>query len=178
MKIEGAREAYEALSETQKKLVGNYRTLVEAEERYKKTESPGRTGIGGSESCGGRRKQDKGHRGSGIHGSQQGEDRGAREAYEALSETQKKLVGNYRTLAEAEERYKELKTQAEQALADQKAAEAVESKIEAIGEVAYTESSKAKIEGAREAYEALSNVQRGWWGTTASWQKRKSVTKS
>ncbi len=63
-----------------------------------------------------------------------GEDRGAREAYEALSEAQKKLVGNYKDLTQAEERYQELKAQAEQALADQKAAEAVKGKIEAIGE--------------------------------------------
>lgn len=85
---------------------------------------------------------------------------GAREAYEALSDVQKGLVKNYSMLTQAEERYKDLKTQAEQALADQKAAKAVEGKIEAIGEVEYTEASKAKIEEAREAFEALSTVQK------------------
>ncbi len=84
----------------------------------------------------------------------------AREAYQALSGVQKKLVKNYSMLTQAEERYKELKTQAEQTLADQKAAEAVEGKIEAIGEVEYTQASKAKIEEAREAFESLSDVQK------------------
>ncbi len=39
---------------------------------------------------------------------------------------------------------KKLKAQAEQGLADQKAAEAVESKIKAIGEVEYTEASRGR----------------------------------
>ena len=160
VKIEGAREAYEALSETQKKLVGNYRTLVEAEERYKELKAQAEQGLADQKAAEAVESKIKAIGEVEYTEASRGKIEGAREAYEALSETQKKLVGNYRTLAEAEERYKELKTQAEQVLADRKAAEAVEDKIKAIGEVEYTETSREKIEGAREAYEALSEAQR------------------
>ena len=46
-----------------------------------------------------------------------------------------------------------------QAAADQAAADAVEAKIDAIGEVAYSDESKAKIDEARAAYDALTPAQ-------------------
>ena len=80
----------------------------------------------------------------------------ARAAYEKLSEAQKKLVSNLEVLTKAEEELKKLEGQQE---ADQKAAKEVEEKIKAIGTEITLESKKA-IEGARAAYEKLSEVQK------------------
>ena len=49
---------------------------------------------------------------------------------------------------------------ADRAAADQAAADAVIEKIAAIGEVAYTDESKAKIDAAEEAYAALTDAQK------------------
>ena len=84
----------------------------------------------------------------------------ARNAYNALTDEQKALVENYATLTAAEARYAELKAQAEQEAADQAAADEVIGKISAIGTVEYTEASKAKIDAARNAYNALTDAQK------------------
>ena len=86
----------------------------------------------------------------------------ARVAYENLSETQKKLVGNLETLTKAEAELKKLEEQQGQQgqeETDQKAAKEVEEKINAIGEKITLESKKA-IEEARAAYEKLSEAQK------------------
>ena len=49
---------------------------------------------------------------------------------------------------------------AEELAADTAAADAVEAKIDAIGEVAYTDESKAKIDAAKDAYDALTDAQK------------------
>lgn len=79
----------------------------------------------------------------------------AREAYDALTDAQKTLVDNLDVLTAAEEKYAELK-----AAADQAAADAVSAKINAIGEVKYNDASKAKIDDAREGYDALTDDQK------------------
>ena len=84
----------------------------------------------------------------------------AREAYNALTDTQKALVTNYETLSAAEARYAELKAAAEQAAADHAAADEVIAKINAIGEVEYTDACKAKIDEARTVYDALTDTQK------------------
>ncbi len=84
----------------------------------------------------------------------------ARNAYNALTDAQKALVTNCETLTAAEASYAALQTQAEQEAADQAAADEVIGKIDAIGEVEYTEASKAKIDAAREAYNALTDAQK------------------
>ena len=66
----------------------------------------------------------------------------ARNAYDALADKQKKMVSNYDKLVEAEEKYRILV-----------AADNVTQRIKSIGEV--TLDSKAAIENAREAYDAL-----------------------
>ena len=73
----------------------------------------------------------------------------AREAYEALTDVQKKLVGNYQALLDAETAY---------ALLNQAAAEAVKALIGAIGPV--TKKSGDKIDAARTAYDALTDEQK------------------
>lgn len=81
----------------------------------------------------------------------------AREAYDELTEAQKALITEeqLKVLTDAEAKYAEL----EAAAADQAAAEAVVEKIEAIGEVEYTEDCKALIDAAREAYDELTEAQ-------------------
>lgn len=93
----------------------------------------------------------------------------ARAAYDKLSDSQKVLVDNYTVLTEAEERYAELKAENDQkeqeekekqeaekkAQADKKAAEGVIALIDQIGTVTKSDSSKAKIEAARAAYNKL-----------------------
>ena len=143
--IDEAREAYDALTDEQKELVENYQDLLDAEEAYQELEDQALAqevidlinAIGEveyTEDC--KDAIDE-----------------AREAYDALTDKQKELVENYDVLVEAEERYAELK-------ADHEAAEAVEALIDAIGEVEFTEESKALIDAAREGYDALTDSQK------------------
>ena len=78
----------------------------------------------------------------------------ARDAYDALTDAQKALVENYEVLTAAEKAYAELIKTAE----DEAAAKDVEAKIDAIGTV--TLKSESKIQEARNAYDALSDVQK------------------
>ena len=86
----------------------------------------------------------------------------ARAAYEELTEAQKELVPaeTLNLLTSAETAYAELKAAADSETANQTAADAVITKITAIGTVAYTDESKAKIEEARKAYDALTEAQK------------------
>ena len=78
----------------------------------------------------------------------------AREAYEALTEEQKALVTNLSTLEAAENAYSTLK-------ADWDKAHAVDSLIDAIGDIdGITLESGASIKAARDAYEALTDAQK------------------
>ena len=79
----------------------------------------------------------------------------ARNAYDALTDAQKELVTNYDVLTRAEEAYAVL-SGAHQTDID--AAKDVMEKIEAIGEV--TPESKAAIDKARNAYDALTDAQK------------------
>ena len=87
----------------------------------------------------------------------------ADEAYAALTDEQKANVTNAADLTAAKETYAQLKAQADaaaEAAANQAAANAVIAKINAIGEVAYTDESKAKIDDARTAYDVLTAAQK------------------
>ena len=86
----------------------------------------------------------------------------ARKAYDALTEAQKDLVPaeTLSVLTAAETKYAELKAAADSETANQTAANAVIAKITAIGTVAYTSESKAKIDEARTAYDALTEAQK------------------
>ena len=86
----------------------------------------------------------------------------ARAAYNALTEAQKALVPaeTLALLTAAESTYAELKAAADSGTANQNAADAVIAKITAIGTVAYTSESKAKIDDARKAYDALTEAQK------------------
>lgn len=82
----------------------------------------------------------------------------ARAAYNALTADQKALVFNYETLTNAEATLEALQDAADKAAADKAAADAVAEKITAIGTV--TKDSKAAIEAARVAYDALTAEQK------------------
>ena len=86
----------------------------------------------------------------------------ARKAYDALTEAQKALVPaeTLSVLTSAESKYTELKAAADSETANKNAANAVIAKITAIGTVAYTSESKAKIDDARKAYDALTEAQK------------------
>ena len=85
----------------------------------------------------------------------------AKEAYDALTDEQKDLLISVQPLFDAIARYNELKAAAEQAAADREAADEVIQKINAIGTVEYTDESKAKIDAAQAAYDALTETQKG-----------------
>ena len=132
--IKAARGAYDALTDAQKELVGNYQTLLDAEAKLadlkaadaveKLIDAIGTVTLDSEEAI-----------------------KAARGAYDALTDAQKELVGNYQTLLDAEAK-----------LADLKAADAVEKLIDAIGTV--TLDSEEAIKAARDAYDALTDAQK------------------
>ena len=82
----------------------------------------------------------------------------ARAAYDALTDAQKKLVSNLKTLTDAEAAYEKLAAEADQEEVDKAAAKGVDDLIEAIGEV--TLDSEKTIKAARSAYDALTDAQK------------------
>ena len=81
----------------------------------------------------------------------------ARAAVDALSEEDKVNVSNYEVLLDAEAKYAELVAKRE---ADKAAAKAVDEKVAAIGNVELSDESKAKIDEARKAFDALTPEQK------------------
>ena len=77
----------------------------------------------------------------------------AREAYDALTNERKKLVSAYETLTRAESAYARF-------VAYYDEIESVIEKIDAIGEVSYTNESARAIKDARSAYDALTEEQK------------------
>ncbi len=144
-RIDDAREAYEALEEDQKPFVDKLDALLAAEARYEKLKADNEAAdlvdalienigtIDYSEECKSRIDD-------------------ARQAYEDLDEDQQALVEKLDVLVEAEARYEELK-------ADNEAADHVDSLIESIGAIDYSEECKKKIDEARQAYEDLDEDQ-------------------
>ena len=98
--IKAARDAYDALTEEQKELVGNYQTLLDAEAKLadlqaadaveKLIDAIGTVTLDSEEAI-----------------------KAARDAYDALTDAQKELVGNYQTLLDAEAKLAQLKKDAE-----------------------------------------------------------------
>ena len=136
--IKAARGAYDALTDAQKELVGNYQTLLDAEAKLadlqaadaveKLIDAIGAVTLDSEEAI-----------------------KAARGAYDALTDAQKELVGNYQTLLDAEAK-----------LAQLQAADAVEKLIDAIGTV--TLDSEEAIKAARGAYDALTEEQKAQVG--------------
>ena len=98
--IKAARDGYDALTEEQKELVGNYQTLLDAEAKLadlkaadaveKLIDAIGTVTLDSEEAI-----------------------KAARGGYDALTDAQKELVGNYQTLLDAEAKLAQLKKDAE-----------------------------------------------------------------
>ena len=151
-KIDAARDAYDALNKEQQAKVSNYETLTDAEAEYQKLADKAAadkaaadaviakiSAIGTVE----------------LTADCKAKIDAAREAYNALSDEQKELVSNLKTLTDAENEYKSL---ADKAAADKAAADAVIDKINAIGNV--TKGSGDAIKDARDAYDKLTDDQK------------------
>ena len=134
-KIDKARDAYNFLKDDEKAIVTNYDTLLAAEENYGKVdEVVGKiNAIGDVE----------------YTPESKALIDAARTAYDALTDFQKSLVPNLDTLVAKETEYK--------ALDDQHHADEVGNIINNIGEVKYTPESKALIDAARTAFDALND---------------------
>ena len=147
--IDGAREAYDSLTDDQKAAVTNIDKLTEAETRYAelvKAEADKEAAEQVDELIGAV--------GDEITLDSREAIEAARAAYDALTAEQKSLVTGLDALKAAESKYQELK-----AAADKEAAAEVDSLIGAIGDD-ITLGSKESIETARAAYDALSDDQK------------------
>ena len=154
--IEAARTAYTALTDVQKLLVTNLETLEAAEAQLKVLQD--QAAENEADKAAADAVIAKINEIGEVTLDSETAIAAARTAYNALTDTQKALVTNNAALTAAETRLQELKDQAAQAAADQKAADAVAAKIEAIGTV--TKESKKVIEAARTAYNALTDAQK------------------
>ncbi|MBQ6021217.1 MAG: hypothetical protein IJL26_13670 [Clostridia bacterium] len=150
--IEAARGAYDALTDGQKDLVNDLDILIAAEETYGDHVAAANVNalieaigeVAYTDEC--KAKIDA-----------------ARNAYDALTDAQRDIVDDYLALTDAEEEYVALKAAADaaaEAAANRAAADVVTAKIDAIGEVAYTDECKAKIDEARAAYDALTDARK------------------
>lgn len=137
--IADARAAYDALTEEQKALVGNYDVLQQAESDF--------AALQQNEAAAAQVRQLIEAIGEVTIESRQAIE-AARTAYDALTEPQKALVGNYDVLQQAEATLAGLVAQVTQ----------VEGLIDAIGPV--TLNSGAAIADARTAYNALTEAQK------------------
>ncbi|UKK57193.1 MBG domain-containing protein [Prevotella communis] len=158
--IDAAREAYNALTDAQKALVTNLETLTTAETTYANLKAAAEKAAADKEAADAVIAKITAIGEVAYNETSKGLIDAARNAYTALTEDQKALVNNYEVLTTAETTYANLKAAAEKAAADKAAADDVIAKINAIGEVAYTEACKNLIDAARNAYTALTEDQK------------------
>ena len=151
--ITAARAGYDALSNDQKSLVANYAKLTAAESELAKLEAEKEAADKAAADVVNAKINAIGE----VKLESEEAIKAAREAFDALTADQKKLVDETKLTA-AETKLGELKAAAEKAAADKAAADAVIAQIEAIGKV--TLESKEAIAAAREAYEALTAEQK------------------
>ena len=145
--IDTARNAYNNLTEEQKAFVSNYQTLLDAEAEYArlldnaaaKSVEEVIAAIGKVE----------------LTEESKAKIDAARNAYDKLTDAQKKLVSNYDVLTAAEEEYQKL---LDQKKADEAAAKAVDEAVAKLAPVTL-ESGKA-LEEARKAFDALTPEQK------------------
>jgi CHASE3 domain sensor protein len=158
--IDAARSAYNALTTDQKGLVTNFATLEAAEKTYADLKAAAEKAA--ADKAAAKAVDDK----IAAIGTVTYTDASkalidaARSAYDALTADQKALITKLAVLEAAEKTYADLKAAAEKAAADKAAAKAVDDKIAAIGTVTYTDASKALIDAARSAYNALTADQK------------------
>ena len=158
--IDAARNAYTALTEDQRALVNNYEVLTTAETTYANLKAAAEKAAADQLAAGEVIGKINAIGEVAYTTECKNLIDAARNAYSELTADQKALVTNYEVLTTAETTYANLKAAAEKAAADKAAADDVIAKINAIGEVAYTEACKNLIDAARNAYNALTADQK------------------
>ena len=143
-KIDAARKAYNDLTVSERKDVDNYQKLLDAEKKYSDL-----------------KKQDDQAKADAVKklidemGNDQDKIKEARKAYDDLTKDQKKLVTNYNKLTAAE--YQRASSTATSS--DRKSAQDTIDLIDKIGDKV-SDTSGAKIDAARKAYDKLSDTQK------------------
>lgn len=156
--VETARAAYDALSPEQQAKVMNYKTLTDAETTIAALEAQQEAEAADKAAA-----DDVIALIDAIPDPVTLDDKdtveAVREAYDALTDTQKRLVSNYSDLTDAEADVKALEDYAAAEEADRAAADAVIKLIDEIPEE-ITLDDKAKVEEARNAYDNLTENQK------------------
>ena len=143
-KIDAARKAYNDLTVSERKSVDNYQKLLDAEKKYSDL-----------------KKQDDQAKADAVKklidemGNDQDKIKEARKAYDDLTKDQKKLVTNYNKLTAAE--YQRASSTATSS--DRQSAQDTIDLIDQIGDKV-SDTSGAKIDAARKAYDKLSDTQK------------------
>ncbi len=145
-KIDSARVSYDALADDVKPFVSNYETLTSAEARYEELVNNSNLAKAvedainaiGEVTIDSKEKIDS-----------------ARSSYDQLNDEQKMLVLNLEVLTTAETKFAVI-------LVNKGKAEAVDAKIDEIGEVTYTDECKEKIDTAKASYNILTAEQKAF----------------
>ena len=161
-KIDAARDAYDKLTDDQKGFVNNESTLTAAETEYARLEAAAEKDVADTAAAAAAVAKINAIGKVEYTDESKAKIDEARAAYDALTDDQKAKVtaDQLKVLTDAETEYARLEAAAEKDAADTAAAAAAVAKINAIGEVEYTDASKAKIEEARATYDALTNDQK------------------
>ena len=159
-KIDVAREEYDKLTDSQKLLVSNYADLTKAEETYAGFAEAEAQALIDATKADAVIEKIKAIGTIEYSNECKAKIDAARTSYDDLTDTQKSMVNNYATLTTAEKQYEELENAIIKTKEDMEFANEVIEKIEKIGEVTYSNASKAKIDAARTAYEILSDDQK------------------
>ena len=150
--IQDAREAFDALTDAQKKLVRNEEALKAAEAKLKELQD---AAADAEAAAAVEKKIDA----IGEVALEKAADiQAARKALDGLTDGQKALVKNEETLKAAEAKLKELQDAASKEEADAAAAKGVSDKIAALGEISLE--SEDAVKAARDAYNALTDEQK------------------
>ena len=161
-KIDEAREAYNKLTNEQKAFVNNESTLTGAETAYANLKAAAEKEAADTAAVVAAVAKIEAIGKVEYTNESKAKINAARTAYDALTDDQKVKVTEeqFKILTDAETAYANLEATAEKEAADQKAANAVIALIDAIGNVEYTDESKAKIDEARAAYDVLTDDQK------------------
>ena len=161
-KIDEAREAYNKLTNEQKAFVNNESTLTGAETAYANLKAAAEKEAADTAAVAAAVAKIEAIGKVEYTNESKAKINAARTAYDALTDDQKVKVTEeqFKILTDAETAYANLEATAEKEAADQKAANAVIALIDAIGNVEYTDESKAKIDEARAAYDVLTDDQK------------------
>ena len=155
--ILAARAAYNALPSDQKSRVANYGKLTDAEAALAKLQKE-------ADEAAAKQVSDLFDKLNSNSTTFEEDVKQAQQAYDKLTDAQKKLVTNYQKLADA---LKELASDE-----DKEKAEAVEKLIQAIGAV--TKDSADQIKAARDSYEKLTDAQKALVGNAAALEEAES----